>query len=87
MQTTLRLDDQVHRHAKAEAARRGITLTQFIEEALRAKIAEPDSAAAAKQAEIRERNQLMEALLHRTAHFKLGEKLTREQMHERPGLR
>jgi hypothetical protein len=35
MRTTLRIDDTIYRQAKAEAAREGITLTQFVEEALR----------------------------------------------------
>lgn len=35
MQTTLRIDDDLHRRAKMEAARRGVTLTQLIEEGLR----------------------------------------------------
>jgi len=34
MQTTLRIDDAVFREAKAEAAREGMTLTRFLEEAL-----------------------------------------------------
>jgi hypothetical protein len=34
MQTTLRIDGEIYRQAKAEAAREGITLTKFIEEAL-----------------------------------------------------
>ena len=34
MQTTLRIDDEIYRQAKAEAAREGVTLTQFIHEAL-----------------------------------------------------
>jgi len=34
MQTTLRIADEVYRLAKTEAAREGITLTRFIEEAL-----------------------------------------------------
>lgn len=38
MQTTLRLDDDLHRRAKMEAARRGITLTQLVEEGLRAQL-------------------------------------------------
>jgi hypothetical protein len=86
MQTTLRIDDQIHRQAKAEAAKRGITLTQFIEEAIQERIAEPRSSLTSKQAEAEERNRLMEALLQRTANFRMGKKLTREQMHERPGL-
>ncbi len=38
MQTTLRIDDSIYRQAKAEAAREGITLTKFIEEALRLRL-------------------------------------------------
>jgi hypothetical protein len=38
MQTTLRIDDQLYREAKAEAAREGITLTRFLENALRLKL-------------------------------------------------
>jgi hypothetical protein len=38
MQTTLRIDDTIYRQAKAEAAREGMTLTKFIEEALRLRL-------------------------------------------------
>lgn len=38
MQTTLRIDDQLYREAKAGAAREGVTLTRFLEEALRLKL-------------------------------------------------
>lgn len=38
MQTTLRIDDHLYREAKAEAAREGISLTRFLEEALRLKL-------------------------------------------------
>ncbi len=38
MQTTLRIDDEIYRQAKAEAAREGMTLTKFIEEALRLRL-------------------------------------------------
>jgi len=38
MQTTLRLDDKLYREAKAEAARQGMTLTRFLEEALRLRL-------------------------------------------------
>jgi hypothetical protein len=38
---------------------------------------------AAADAEVAERNRLMEALLRRTAHFRVGRKPTREEMHER----
>jgi len=34
MQTTMRIDDAIFREAKAEAAREGMTLTRFLEEAL-----------------------------------------------------
>lgn len=43
MQTTLRLDDELHRRAKMEAARRGITLTQLVEEGLRMQLEQPHS--------------------------------------------
>ena len=38
MQTTLRIDDDLHRRAKMEALRRGITLTQLVEDGLRAQL-------------------------------------------------
>ena len=81
MQTSLRIDSAVYRSAKAEAARRGETLTQFIEEALRERIV--NSSAAALAQEIEERDQLMEALLKRTAHFRIGTMPTREEVHAR----
>jgi hypothetical protein len=84
MQTTLRLDDAVYREAKAEAARRGVTLTRFIEEALRQLIAARPETTHARQAEIDERNRLMDALLRRTAHFRVGPRRpTRAEMNER----
>ena len=39
MKTTLNLNDQVLRQAKGRAARDGITLTRFVEDALRARLA------------------------------------------------
>lgn len=42
MATTLRLDEALYREAKAAAAKRGITITRWIEEALRAQLARPD---------------------------------------------
>jgi len=83
MQTTLRIDDETYREAKAEAARRGVTLTRFIEEALRQRIARGNEDASARRAEIEERNRLMEALLRRTAHFRVGRRPTRDEMNER----
>ena len=38
MQTTLRLDDNLYRRAKATAAEQGVTLTRFIEEALQLRL-------------------------------------------------
>jgi hypothetical protein len=38
MQTTLRIEDDLYREAKAEAAREGITLTRFLEEGLRMRL-------------------------------------------------
>lgn len=38
MQTTLRIDDQLYREAKAEAARAGVSLTRFLEEGLRMRL-------------------------------------------------
>jgi hypothetical protein len=43
MQTTLRVDDALYREAKAKAASLGISLTQFLEEALRTKLREKRS--------------------------------------------
>ncbi len=39
MKTTLNLNDQILRQAKGRAARDGITLTRFVEDALRARLA------------------------------------------------
>ena len=83
MQTTLRIDDTTYREAKAEAARLGLTLTRFIEEALRERIASGRAGDAVRQREIVERNRLMDALLKRTARFRVGRKPTREEMNER----
>jgi ribbon-helix-helix CopG family protein len=41
MQTTLRLDDALYRQAKARAAATGISLTRFLEEAIREHLVEP----------------------------------------------
>ena len=81
MQTTLRINDQIYREAKAEAARSGITLTEFIEKALASELLR--SADASNQEEIQERNELMEALLRRTAHFRMGPKPTRQETNAR----
>jgi hypothetical protein len=81
MQTTLRINDEVYRDAKVQAAREGSTLTRFIEEALRERIAK--SAATPMSTEVLERDRLMEALLRRTAHFRVGHRPSRNEMNER----
>ncbi len=83
MQTTLRIDDQIFRQAKAEAARLGVTLTRFIEDALRERVGGAGNGSTGRGVEIAERDRLMEALLKATAHFRVGERPTREEMHER----
>lgn len=83
MQTTLRIDDDVYRQAKAEAARSGVTLTRFIEEALRDRVERSSAADSAMQKESAERDRLMEGLLQATAHFRVGTHPTREEMNER----
>jgi hypothetical protein len=41
MQTTLRLDDDLYRQAKAHAASLGMSLTKFLEEAVRERLQAP----------------------------------------------
>ena len=41
MQTTLRLDDELYRQAKARAATLGVSLTKFLEEAVRERLHTP----------------------------------------------
>jgi hypothetical protein len=91
MQTTLRIDDATYREAKVEAARCGMTLTRFLEEALRQKIAvnhgEKVHGESAQPPELREeieeRDRMMEALLKRMAHFRIGAHPTREEVNAR----
>lgn len=83
MQTTLRIDDAVYREAKAQAARRGITLTRFIEGALRMFIARHAGVDPALQDEVEERDRLMESLLEATADFRVGPRPDRSEMNER----
>ena len=82
MQTTLRIDDSLYREAKAGAAREGITITRFIEEALQLRIS-AKSRLSKIDREAVERDRIMEALLKRTAHFRKGPKPTREEMNAR----
>ena len=46
MQTTLRIDDELYREAKAEAARQGVTLTRFLEEGMRLRLQKARSTSA-----------------------------------------
>jgi len=80
MQTTLRIEDQIYREAKADAARRGMTLTRYIEAALSDYSKKGD---ATPDQEASERDQMMEALLRRTARFRVGRRPSREEMNER----
>jgi hypothetical protein len=83
MRTAVRIDERVHREAKAEAARLGMTMTRFVEEALRQRIAGIRQRDAVRQKEIEERNRLMGSLLRRTARFRVGRKPTRDETNER----
>jgi len=82
MQTTLRIEDSLYREAKAGAAREGITITRFIEEALQLRLS-GKSRPLKMDREAAERDRMMEALLKRTAHFRKGPKPTREEMNAR----
>ena len=46
MQTTLRIDDQLYRRAKMEAAREGISLTKFLEDSIRKRLDQGPASAA-----------------------------------------
>ncbi|MCP5524630.1 MAG: hypothetical protein H7A46_24135 [Verrucomicrobiales bacterium] len=80
MQSTLRISDEVYRAAKAQAAVEGETLTRFIEQSLRERIAR--FAAGTASNEMRERDRLMEAMLPRSAYFRIGRKPSREEARE-----
>jgi hypothetical protein len=83
MQTTLRIDDQIFRTAKAEAARLGVTLTRFIEEALHERIEKERCSKLDSNDPVAERERLMESLLQATSHFRVGDHPTREEMNGR----
>jgi len=83
MQTALWIDDDIYRESKAEAARRGLTLARFIEDALRAQLDHGKENGERQRQEIDERNRLMEALLQRAAHFRVGPQPTRAERNER----
>lgn len=80
---TVSLQDGLYHAARIEAARRRTTVTALVREFL-ARL--PDEGRD-EDAETRGRNRLMDALLKRTAHFRVGRKATREEMHERTTVR
>ncbi|MBE7503314.1 MAG: hypothetical protein HS113_24110 [Verrucomicrobiales bacterium] len=78
MQTTLRIDDEIYRAAKAQAVSRARRSP--------ASSSRPCATAFARTAvtpEARERDRLMEALLKRTARFRVGPRPTREETNAR----
>lgn len=77
---SVRINEQTYQTAKAEAARRGITLTRFVEDAVLAMLFVQRTKT---DEQIAERNRFMEELLSRTSHFKIGAKPTREEMNRR----
>jgi hypothetical protein len=76
---TLSVDDEVYHAARVEAARRQTSLSALVRNFLTGLPA----GGSKSDTEIAERNRLMEALLRRTAHFRVGNKPTREEMHAR----
>ncbi len=81
MQTTLRINTEICQLAGLEAARRGVGVDRFIEDLIRASISQSPLAEVG-QAAVEERNQLMDALLKRTAHFRAGDRVKREELYE-----
>jgi hypothetical protein len=49
MQTTLRIDGELYRQAKSEAARQGVTITRYIEEALKLRLRQGNVARGARR--------------------------------------
>jgi len=85
MQTTLRINDDIYREAKAMAARSGLSLARFIEEALKERIGRSQngnevSVDDVSVDDVAERNKILESLLLSTAHFRVGPQPTREEL-------
>jgi hypothetical protein len=76
---TVSLQDEEYYAARVEAARRKTSVSGMVREFL-ARL--PDGEGKADPA-VRERNRLMDAMLKRTAHFRVGRKASREEMHAR----
>lgn len=87
---TVSVGEEVYHAARVEAARRRKSLSALVRDYLSGLQAEDETKgggragkASAHNAEIEERNRLMESLLRRAAHFRVGPKATREEMNER----
>jgi len=76
---TVSVDDEVYHAARVEAARRHTSLSAIV----RGFLTELRAGADAVDQECAERNRLMESLLRRTAHFRVGRKPVREELHAR----
>jgi hypothetical protein len=76
---TVSVDDEAYHAARVEAARRRTSVSALV----RRFLSELPNGALRADPEVAERNRLMEALLKRTAHFRVGRKPSREEMHAR----
>jgi hypothetical protein len=76
---TVAVDEEVYHAARVEAARRRRSLSALVRDFL----TQLQTGGSGTDPEIEERNRLMESLLRRTAHFRVGRKPTREELHAR----
>ena len=76
---TVSMDDEVYHAARVEAARKRTSVSAIVREFL----TELRAGARSADREIAERNRLMDSLLRRTAHFRVGRKPAREELHAR----
>ena len=76
---TVSVDDKVYHAARVEAALRRKSLSALVREFL----VELESGVRAADPKIERRNRAMEALLRRSAHFRMGRPATREEMNAR----
>jgi hypothetical protein len=83
MQVTLQIDRELLQVAQSEAARLGMTLEDFVTDAIKRRCITTCPASAA---EVEERNRLMDELLKATAHFRIGERPTRSDALRETGL-
>ena len=87
---TVSVSEEVYHAARVEAARRRKSLSALVRGFLaglqpedQTKGGRRASKASGRDPEIEERNRLMESLLRRAAHFRVGRKPTRQEMNER----